>query len=102
MKPRPLRLPPLRPDERRTFRLEAGCGVRRAPPSPPWTFSHSGYVEADDPVTGVNPSGAAMFFLLQVREVPHRGDTPPKVTVWVRGARNPNNLEWEPTRERRR
>ena len=49
-------------------------------------------------MTVVNPSGVTMYFLLRVQEIPHRGDTPPKVTVWVRAAENPNDLGWEPKR----
>ena len=89
----------LRPGARLTFRLEGRCGVAHTPPSPPWTFSHSGYVEPDESVVVANPFAGLLHFLLQVKEVPHRGDTPARVTVWVRGVPdNPNDLEWRPSR----
>ncbi len=93
----------LRPGARLTFSLTGRCGARQAPPSPPWAFSHAGYVEPDDPVTVVNPSGGLLYFLLHVTEVPHRGDTPARVTVWVRGVpANPNDLGWHAPRGRPR
>jgi hypothetical protein len=61
----------LRPGARVTCSLAGGlCGVRRAPSSPPWTFSHAGYVEDGDRVTVVNPSAVALYFLPRVKEVP--------------------------------
>jgi hypothetical protein len=85
--PFPRRPVALRPGERLTFSLAGGrrCGVRRAPWSLSWSALRKAYLDPDETLTVVGSAGRPTLVLFQVDYFPHAGDTPPLVTVWVRG-----------------